>query len=414
MLFAARRAPYPLNNGARIRTYHLLTGLARSFETCFVTLEHHPDSADGQSSPEQLKELLPGIEVIIVRGAGPRKRADQAASLVHSRSWTFGRYRSAELRAALRQTVESHRPQVVHFDDPGVALSGPFAAPLNVYSSHNVEQSLLRLQAQQGEPARRMFAVVEARKVAREERRIWREMDICLAVSEPDRAAMRAGGARRVELCPNGVAEVQPLPRRARADGEPLRLLFVGSGSYLPYERGLSWMVKDVLPRVVARVPVTFDVVGSPPANPVAADSVRYVGTVPVLEPYYDRAHVVVVPVFEGGGTRLKVIEAAAYGRPVVSTGLGAEGLPLSAGADFLRADDAEQFAGAIVTLAGWWRQPAEAPLAEMLDGARERVRPLTWGRIVDRLAGLYRSELEPVAPPDGAKDGTGAGPSRG
>src|ERR1039458_10558913 len=169
----------------------------------------------------------------------------------------------------------------------------------------------------------------------------------CCTRATPSGAAMTAGGARRVELCPNGVDPVERLPLRALRRDDPLKLLFVGSGSYAPYERGLAWMVREVLPRLRRQTAVSFDVVGQPPARPVAAEGVRYVGRVPTVEPYYDAAHVVVVPVFEGSGTRLKVIEAAAFGRPVVSTRLGAEGLPLEAGGHYLAGEGADEVAAA-------------------------------------------------------------------
>ncbi|MFZ0042502.1 MAG: glycosyltransferase family 4 protein [Solirubrobacteraceae bacterium] len=394
LLFAARRAPYPLNNGARIRSYQLLTGLARSFRTTFITFEHHPDSADGLSTREELEALLPGIEVITAPGSGAHKRADQVLSLGHARSFTFGRYNTEEFRAMARRCVEAQHPDVVHFDDPGVALVGRLPGALNVYSSHNVEQRLLALAARVGSRPNRLFNEVERRKVAREERRIWREMDICLAVSELDRGAMIEAGARRVELCPNGVAEVPQLPRRVRKVDEPLRLLFVGSGDYGPYERGLAWLVNKVLPEVRAAVKLDFEVVGTPPVHPIAAPGVRYVGRVPELEPYYERAHVVVIPVFEGSGTRLKLIEAAAYGRPTVTTALGAEGLPLTPGRDFLQADDAGAFSAAILQLGSWWLEDRSEPLGEMVDSARRQVQPLTWSRIVSDLADLYRASL--------------------
>jgi glycosyltransferase involved in cell wall biosynthesis len=395
LVFAACRPPYPLENGARIRTYQLLTGLARSFDIVFVTFEHHPDSPDGPFPRVQIEQLLPDVEVVTVPGAGPGKRAGQAASLLRHGSWTLGRYRTPAFTAALGHTVASHRPSIVHFDDPGVALAAPFADTVNVYCAHNVEQAILRLEARRGSPMRRLFNAVEACKVTREEQRIWRRVDLCLAVSSLDGAVMKAGGARRIELCPNGVDPVDRLPLRPLRPDEPLRLLFVGSGSYAPYERGLAWLVREVLPRVRAEVSVAFDVVGAPPVRPVAGDGVRYIGRVPTVKSYYEAAHVVVIPVFEGSGTRLKIIEAAAYGRPVVSTRLGAEGLPLEADVHFLQADVADDFAAAVLALDHWWREPTSASLDRMISDAREAILPLIWPRVVEQLAALYRSELE-------------------
>ncbi len=131
------------------------------------------------------------------------------------------------------------------------------------------------------------------------------------------------------------------------------------------------------------------------PARPVAAAGVCYLGRVPSVVPFYEQAHVVVVPVFEGSGTRLKVVEAVAHGRPVVSTRLGTEGLPLTAGEHYLQAEDPATFAGALLDLAGRLRRPGEPQLARMLESARAAIEPLFWPTVVADLAALYRAELE-------------------
>lgn len=395
LLFAARRAPFPLDHGAAIRTFQLLKGLAASFDTVVVVQAHHELSPDGASRPEALAQLLPEVEVVLAEGSGPGKRATQATSLARHGSWTWRRYRTPAFASALARAAGDHRPEVVHFDDLGVAQSGPIAGALNVYCSHNVEHTILERGARAGSPGRRLFNIVEARKVGREEREVWRAMDLCLAVSPVDGTAMAAGGARHVEVCPNGVEPVNRLAVRPLQPGEPLRLLFVGAGRYAPYERGLAWLVREVLPRVRTQALVSFDVVGAPPARPVAGEGVRYVGRVPSVVPYYEQAHVFVVPMFEGSGTRLKIIEAAAFGRPVVSTRVGAEGLPLLPGEHFLQADDAEAFASAVVQLDRWWRDPHGGELERMLAGARGAVLPLTWPRVVEGLVGLYNSQLD-------------------
>ena len=393
-MFAARRAPYPLDTGARIRTHHLLTGLANAFEIVFVTFEHHPDSPDGLCRKEELEQLYPDVEVVTVPGDGPHKRAAQALSLLRRRSWTNGHYRSRAFTEAVRRAAASRQPCIVHLDDSGVAPVGPLAGTFSVYSAHNVEHRILRQGARTGSVPRRVFYWVEALKVRSEERRAWRSMDLCLAVSPLDARAMRAGGARRVDLCPNGAPSVQRIPLQPRSPDKPLKLLFVGTGAYVPYERGLAWFVREVLPLIEARTSVELDVVGYPPDRPVKAKGVRYVGTVPSVAPFYAASDGVIVPVFEGSGTRLKILEAMAYGRPVISTSLGAEGLPVVAGEHFLRADDPESFAAAAERLAGWSLDPEDDEVEALIANAREAVRPLFWPAVAEQLVELYRSEL--------------------
>lgn len=392
LVFAARRSPWPLDNGGRIRANRLLTGLARTFDTTLVCPEHAAGSEDGSVTAEELRAALPRVEVLTVPGLGPHKRVRQAAALARTRSFAWGRYSGATFAATIDRAVRETRAGIVHFDDLGAALNGPVPGVRNVYSAHNVERRVVRSE-RQGSAARRVFSAFEERKVTREEQGIWRQMDLCLAVSELDAAAMLAGGAARVEICPNGTDPVTAAPLPPLGSADPLRMVFVGSGGYRPYERGLAWFVTEVLPRLRAQADVRFDVVGEQPTQPVQALGVRYLGRVPAVAPHYAEAHVVIVPVFEGSGTRLKVVEAVGHGRPVVSTALGAEGLPLDAGAHYLQAEDAEGFAAAILRVREACRERSPW-LEQMLADARSAIEPLLWPAIVARLARVYRAEL--------------------
>jgi glycosyltransferase involved in cell wall biosynthesis len=180
-----------------------------------------------------------------------------------------------------------------------------------------------------------------------------------------------------------------PAPRRTTT--EPLRLLFVGRGDYQPNARGLRWFIEEVHPRLRNAGPTVLEVVGEPPRRRAEARGVEYVGKVRDLRPYYERAHAAIVPLFEGSGTRLKVIEAMAWGRPVVSTALGAEGLPVRAGEHFLTAETAPQFADELRTI-GRWCDESDPALNRLLERARRAIEHLFWPEIAARLAETYEA----------------------
>jgi glycosyltransferase involved in cell wall biosynthesis len=152
--------------------------------------------------------------------------------------------------------------------------------------------------------------------------------------------------------------------------------------------------VDEALPRLRDHVSAVVDVVGSQRRRLPDAEGVVYHGQVPSVVPFYERAHAAIVPVLFGSGTRLKVVEAMALGRPVVSTTIGAEGLPVQPGVDFLGADDPASFAAALARIAN---QAANEPaaLGRMLDRARTAATSLFWPRIVSRLVDTYQAELE-------------------
>jgi glycosyltransferase involved in cell wall biosynthesis len=393
LVFASHRPPHPPTNGSRIRTQRLVTGLARAFDTTFLTFEHHPDSPDGHTSREELERVLPQVEIVTVPGRGPGKRLAQARTLTSRRSWTYGRYVLPRFGEALRDLVARRRPALVHLDDLGVGQFGPVPGRLTVFAPHNIEHRVIRGDAEVSRGVRRLYGEIEWRKLAREERSLWAAMPLCLAVSETDAETMRAGGAKRVEVCPNGTDPVAQLDAPSRGPGEPLRMLFLGSASYRPYENGIAWFVREVLPRIRRRVPAELDVVGRPPRRPMHAAGVDYVGPVESVTPWYERAHIVVVPVFEGSGTRLKIVEALAHGRPTISTHLGAQGLPIRPGEHYWQADDADGFATAALEVADRTER-GDGELVDMLGRARAAISHLFWPAIVDRLVESYRHEL--------------------
>jgi glycosyltransferase involved in cell wall biosynthesis len=153
-------------------------------------------------------------------------------------------------------------------------------------------------------------------------------------------------------------------------------------------------VVTEVLPRLRSAVPVEFEVVGQLPLRPIEAPGVTYVGPVPSVRPHYERAHVIVVPVFEGSGTRLKVIEALASGRPLISTSLGAEGLHLTGGQHYFEASDVPGFVNSLTELANRLTSP-DAELEAMLHRGQQAVAPLSWSQIVGRLIALYEEQLQ-------------------
>jgi polysaccharide biosynthesis protein PslH len=395
LLFVCRRAPWPLDNGARIRSHRLVEGLARSFDTTLLTMRHHAASADGDVDAAALRAALPDVDIRFVEGLGASKRWDQLRSVGTADSWSFGRYATARLRDEITVLAHELDVDVVHADDLGAALALPdrsavSPASLVVYSSHNVESQIVAGDAAASRGPRRIFAANDARKLRREERAVWNAVDLVLAVSEHDAHIIRRQTPVEVDVCPNGTDPVEPTPREEREEGEDLRLLFVGSGSYAPYERGLAWFGREVMPELRKRRRVVFDVVGRPPRHAPTAPEIVHRGRVDELRPWYDAADAVVVPVFEGSGTRLKLVEAAAHGRPIITTALGAQGLPLEPDVHYLRAETPSEFIAAIDRVAA-----GAASTGDLVERARHAVAPLMWSNISATLSQRYLELLD-------------------
>jgi polysaccharide biosynthesis protein PslH len=386
LVFATHRPPWPLDNGARIRTARLAQGLSEAFDLTLVTFADGPTYDDTRSSRADLESLLPRarLELIAFEPGG----RDTGRELGQVGSHTWSTYATPGFRAALASLVSERPDAVLHLDSPGAGLAGlGLASGRIVYAAHNIEHRIWRDVARRRTAPERPYVEIEWRKIEMEELRCWRGADLCTAVSELDAGTMRAAGARRVEVCPNGADAHEPLAPAPPPVGRPLRLLFVGWAAHWPYEYGLGWLAQEVLPQVQANGPVTLDVVGEPPTQRGGGPGLTYHGRVEETEPFYASAHAVVVPMFEGSGTRLKVIEASFFGRPVISTAVGVQGLPLTAGKHYLHAETAAEWVAAI-------ERVRAGGVAELPANARSALRDFTWPRIAAGLADLYRELL--------------------
>lgn len=201
---------------------------------------------------------------------------------------------------------------------------------------------------------RRLFLRGQLAKLRRFEREACQRADHVLACSPDDaRDLVALAPQARVSVIPNGV-DVERC-RATRNAPEPAHLIFVGQMSWFPNLDGMQWFLRDVLPRILTvRPDVRLSIVGKAAALRVPRHlqtCVRLIGFVDDLQSEFDAAAVYVVPLRRGSGTRLKVLEAMAFGKAIVTTPMGAQGIDLVAGEEALFAADAEGFAGAVLQL---------------------------------------------------------------
>ena len=170
--------------------------------------------------------------------------------------------------------------------------------------------------------------------------------------------------------------------------------MFLGSMDWLPNIEAVHWFVREVLPLLRQRVPgIRFKIVGRNPSPSVRAlatadSAIEVTGTVEDVQPHVHQCQVIVVPLLSGGGTRIKIFECMAMGVAVVSTTIGAEGLPLVPGEDVQIADSSESFAASVAELL------QHPELAQKLAlRARERmVREFGWEAAAAKFIDLCKS----------------------
>jgi glycosyltransferase involved in cell wall biosynthesis len=230
----------------------------------------------------------------------------------------------------------------------------PPAVPV-VADTHNVEYDVHGRIAEFGDRRlRRLYGRRQCTLTRAEEQRCGRRVDLLLATSDRDRRLFEDElHLDNVAVIPNGI-DLREFRPAAAAAGPPV-IVFSGLMSYYPNEQGIRWFLDEVFPKVLRRVPdVRLVIAGAAPPRWLCArraSRVQVTGRVPDMRPYLARAHAVIVPLQIGGGTRVKILEAQAMGKPVVSTTTGAEGLEQDRNVSILIADDAAAFASQVARL---------------------------------------------------------------
>jgi len=348
---------WPLNTGGRLRSVHMIAELTRRHRVTVVTT-HGP-----QDDPAGLAARLAGCErVISLPYAAPKHGSTRfARALV--RSWFSPlpvdpwKWRIPALQKEVARLLTAEPFDLCVADFLVAAANVPLDGPVStVLFAHNVEHMIWkRLSQVEARLWRRALLELEWRKMRRYEAQACTRPRLTIAVSEADRS-MLAAQAPRARVCaiPTGVDSAYFTPNGS--EERPGELVFTGAMDWFPNEDGILHFVEVVLPRIRDAAPdASLTVVGRNPGPRLqrltAVPGVRITGTVQDVRPYVAPAAVCVVPLRVGGGTRLKIFEALAMGKAVVSTTVGAEGLPLVPGTHFVQADDPAQFADSVVAL---------------------------------------------------------------
>lgn len=356
ILYIAPSIPYPLNNGMALRGYHMLRAYSTVGNVKLVCFTH-----DGGRDADGIREYCEAVCTVPSNttfrrehGAGWRARWEMARMIAPEIATAF-------TSSALTKRVEEWGDwaDLIHVAKLWMV---PNAAPVlgqrhrrggTILDLDDVETVVRARALIVNRPARwqrRIFERYDLLRLRWYQRRALSAFDRVFVCSEPDRRLL---GRSNVAVIPNGATYPErPLPEETGAR----TLMYVGNFAYPPNVDGLLFLVKDILPLIRRDIPdIRLLVVGrrAPDNIPeVQADpSIRVVADPPTLEPYYREATISVVSLRIGGGTRLRILEAFALGRPVVSTSVGCEGIDAADGEHLLVADTPQGMARQCVAL---------------------------------------------------------------
>ena len=356
LLWLQTKLLHPVDTGGKIRTYFMLRELTQHHHVTYLALD------DGTAAPdaaERAAEYCHDLIRVPHRTSSKfslRFFAELARNLGSRLPYAVAKYRSGEFSRLIAREQGKADVLVCDFLFPSVnveLLSRPA-----VLFQHNVEALIWQRHAdtQRNRLARLLF-LMQWRRMRAFERAACRRYDAIVAVSPEDRAIMEQEyEAPLVREIPTGV-DTEYFRPSGSADPDPYHLVFTGSMDWLPNDDAMKYFAKAILPRIRASYPeAVLTIVGRKPFPSVTALSrkdsrIRVTGQVDDVRPYIERAAVYVIPLRIGGGTRLKVFEAMAMEKAIVSTSIGVEGLPVVNGTDALVADEPDAFADAVVRL---------------------------------------------------------------
>ena len=392
-LFLSPTVPFPLTDGGRIRVFNLLKQIAEKSDVTLLALETQPTDAEGVAQLQQL-----GLQVHLVPNAPTLPRVSFRTlvnAFLKRQPITVARYDLPVYRQKFRELVATENFDLVHYEMFHTAQFQTEVDLPSVLSQQNVDSAIWRrLCGETANPFYKFAYWTQQLAFQRYERVLSPKFDAVTCTSDIDAAVFqRHCAADTIEIIPNGVDVTHYQPDFTSE--APAHLIYIGSMDWYPNEDAVAFFADEVLPGIQDKVPdVQFSIVGGNPSARVQRlterEGVVVTGRVPEIKPYFAEATVFVVPLRIGSGTRLKILEALAMGKAIVSTSVGAEGLDLKDGEEIFIADEPTAFADAVTQLL------TDASLRRRIgENGRARVeRDYDWRSIGEKLHQLYTKIL--------------------
>ena len=341
--------PYPPNQGGKIRVFNLIKYLSRYNRVSLACLS--------SEKVEDYGPLSDFCEKIVCVERPDRRIRDLVTFLLGKAPFNYVRYSSKEFRSALSELCRTHPFDVVQVEMPMLWQYADTLADLPmVLDAHNIEYEIVSdLRTASSNPFKKALYELEKKRLRKREEGAWEECRLCFTVSDKERATIvtRIGDSKKVVTVPNGVDlekfVFQPKKERNR------RILFLGGMDWAPNLDAAQYFLEEIYPRIHESMPdAEVDFVGKDLwkiKDLIRSANIQQHENVPDVLPWFQKADVLAVPLRQGAGTRIKIIEAMAAGLPVVTTSKGCEGIDVIHGKHLLVADTTEEFANEIIRL---------------------------------------------------------------
>lgn len=360
ILMLTNRIPYPLKDGGSLAMHYFIEGyieagvtlslLAMQTTRHFVAVEKLP----------AIYQQLHTFKTVLVDNA--IKPIDAFCNLYSKKSYNISRFESKAYEAALIEMLQRETYDFIQLESlfltPYVATIRQYSKAKIILRSHNIEYKIWeRLTAQTTQPLKKWYLSLLTKRLRQYEMEHLHDYDIILPISETDKAFYLQQGVKSALYTISFGIKVKPMTTRAALDlhAQPLKIYHLGAMDWLPNIEGVSWLVKEVMPIVrQAKLNIVLHLAGrnmGQETRNLAAPDIIIDGEVDDAYTYESDKHLLCVPLLSGGGVRIKIFEALAQGKAIVTTQIGAEGMQVTNQQELFIAPDAATFADHIIYL---------------------------------------------------------------
>jgi glycosyltransferase involved in cell wall biosynthesis len=356
ILFLTKIFPYPPDSGVKFKTFHVLKHLCRTNKVYLVSFS---ENKYNQSQELKLRQFCVGVKTFY-RPIISKFSLFFISSYIHSllliRPYVIYKFFDWRMEKYIDTILKKNNFEILYIDNIHMAQYIPkwFRGRI-VYDSHEIEYLTYFSFIHESIPTLlKLLYLMESIKLYFYEKHWMSKFDFIFTISELDKATFAKMGF------PINKISCLPIPfkvkRTYRENIQKPTITFIASLSWLPNRKGLEWFIENVFPLVKVKIPeIKLTVVGKDEQGFYKkyhnCKSIKFLGYAKKIRTIYKNSSVIVVPIFSGGGIRIKILDAMSHGIPVVSTSKGAEGVTLKSNKEIIIADTLEDFALGIIKI---------------------------------------------------------------
>ncbi|MFQ3262052.1 glycosyltransferase family 4 protein [Reinekea sp.] len=361
VLWVSHFSPYPAKGGAFQRSFNMLRELSKYHDIDFVSLASKSTLLSTyQSEQKGVAEVttalnqfvtVKSISIIGARARKLNKFINVIRSTLQFKAYDELFYSHPIFSAAIKESLSQNSYDVIYVDTVGLMRSIPNVGLPVILNHHNIESEMLSRRASKAGIIGKLIYSLEAMKMKRIERKYAPSVQLNITCSELDSKRLQKIAACKAECIPNGV-DMSYFKRTSCYDiSEVEGIIFIGGLDWYPNADAMEWFASDIYPVIAESIgEIKVDIIGRGTVNGLSRlassnKSVKAHGFVDDILPFMEKASVYVCPIRDGGGTKLKVLDALAMGVPLVAHPVACEGINVTDGKDVLFASTPIEFA---------------------------------------------------------------------